>query len=456
MMNWIKNHLALITKIFLWLLLLQFFLQTFVTFGLGLDWSIWTLIWMWKEFLIIILTIFVVWFLARKVDKSKLENMREEFPLKTFVFMFFVTLLVAFIISMFKSDIINFVLSVRYSMFGFFIFVLFFAISYLFFDKKSEDLAGRYNKIIKYILIGSLAWWLIIWLVPSTLRHVGYNQWNFEWDMWIRPPAAYYTELSKWFVRNQFVFERPISLWFFLVVFWPLFFMLVLYRKWPKDWIVRWWLYGIILLSTFSRAAWWAWFIQTVIMFFLLYGKDWKKLSLYFFGPIILLLWVVSYYGHDQILNRQYSNTWHMKEITIALEKVSESPFFGKWAASAWPASHHLWEWKEYNPENQYLQIWIEYGLLAFAWWMFLYIYLHMIWFWAWKDWKMVKQTKDMSRLSLIMIAFSLWLLWLSIEWIVLHSFIDRMIVYPFVALFGIYYAIYYKEKNHLNSIQPK
>jgi len=38
----------------------------------------------------------------------------------------------------------------------------------------------------------------------------------------------------------------------------------------------------------------------------------------------------------------------------------------------------------------------------------------------------------------------------LSIEGIVLHSFVDRMIVYPFVTLFAIYYAIYYKEKNNL------
>ena len=172
---------------------------------------------------------------------------------------------------------------------------------------------------------------------------------------------------------------------------------------------------------------------------------------MYFFVPTILLLFVVTYFGRDQIIHREYSNTWHMKEIQIALQKVSESPFFGKWAASAGPASHHLWEGKEYNPENQYLQIWIEYWLLAFVWWMFLYIYLHMIWFLAWKDWKMVKQTKDMSRLSLIMIAFSLWILGLSIEGMVLHSFVDRMIVYPFVSLFGIYYAIYYKEKNHLN-----
>jgi hypothetical protein len=39
---------------------------------------------------------------------------------------------------------------------------------------------------------------------------------------------------------------------------------------------------------------------------------------------------------------------------------------------------------------------------------MFLYAYLHMIGFWAWKDWRMAKQTKTMSKLSLIMIAFSL------------------------------------------------
>ena len=55
-----------------------------------------------------------------------------------------------------------------------------------------------------------------------------------------------------------------------------------------------------------------------------------------------------------------------------------------------------------------------------------------------------------MSRLSLIMIAFSIGLFWLSIEWMVLHSFVDRMIVYPFVVLLGLYYAVYYKEKKSL------
>ncbi|HKL44469.1 MAG TPA: O-antigen ligase family protein [Candidatus Absconditabacterales bacterium] len=451
MLNWIKKNLVIITKIFLGVLLLQFFLQTFVTFGIGLESGFWTLVWMWKEFLIVGLSIFVIWFLAKKYKKDKLEKLWEDFPLKTFVFMFFVTLLVAFIMSIFQSNIVNFVLSVRYSMFGFFIFLLFFVVSYLFFDKKSENLLKRYNKIIKWVLVGALFWWIVIRLVPSTLRHFGYNQWNFEGDVGIRPPAAYYTQYKEGFVRNQFLFERPISLGFFLVVFWPLFFVSILYRKSYKNWLLRGGLYGLILLSTFSRAAWGAWFLQTMIMFLILYGKDWKKLAIRVFLPIFLLVGLISYFGHDQILNREYSNTGHLNEVKIALQKVGESPFFGKGAASAGPASHHLGEDKEYNPENQYLQIRIEYGLLAFLGWMFLYVYLHLIGFWAWKDSRMVKQTKDMRKLSLIMIAFSLGLFGLSIEGLVLHSFVDRMIVYPFVSLFGVYYAIYYKEKNNLN-----
>ncbi|HRX64286.1 MAG TPA: O-antigen ligase family protein [Candidatus Absconditabacterales bacterium] len=453
MIDWVKRNLALITKIFLGVLLLQFFLQTFVTFAIGRDGTFWTLVWMRKEFLIVVLFLFVVWILARKYREDKLKQFRKDFPLKLFLFLFVLVVLIAFVISLFNSSISNFVISMRYSMFGFFIFLLFFVVSYLFFDKKTEDLLAWYTKIIKWVLIGSLIWRAVIWLVPSTLRHFGYNQWNFEGDVGVRPPAAYYTQYKEGFVRNQFLFERPISLGFFLVVFWPLFFVTILYKKSWKTWILRGGLYGLILLSTFSRAAWGAWFIQTIFMFLILYGKDWKKLAIRVFIPIILLVGVISYLGHDQILNREYSNTGHLKELKIAVQKVADSPFFGQGAASAGPASHHLGEGKEYNPENQYLQIWIEYGLLAFVGWMIIYVYLHMIGFWAWKDLKTEGNTKDTKRLSLIMIAFSLGLFGLSIEGFVLHSFVDRMIVYPFVVLFGMYYAIFYKEKNHLDEI---
>ena len=183
-------------------------------------------------------------------------------------------------------------------------------------------------------------------------------------------------------------------------------------------------------------------------MFFALYWKQNKKLFLSFLIPFICVLWVVTYYGRDQIIYRDYSNTWHIKEIIIAIDKIKEKPILWQWAASAWPASHHLGEWMEYNPENQYLQIWIEYGLISFIGWMALYIFLNFVWFRTFKlDFKDETKSKEMRHLALIVFAFSLWMIWLSIEWFVLHSFVDRMIVYPFMALFGIYYASYYRAK---------
>jgi len=291
MLNRIKKNLVVITKVFLWVLLLQFFLQTFVTFRLGRDGTFRSLIWMWKEFLIIALTIFIVWFFAKNIDKEKIKSMWAEFPLKWFVVVFCLTTLIAFIISLFNSSISNFVLSIRYSMFGYFIFVLFYVISYLFFNLKSEKIAERYTKIMKRVLWLALLRWIIIWLCPAFIELFWYNQRNYEWKVWEQPPVAYYTQYKDGFVRNQFLFERPISLWFFLVAFWPLFFMLILYRKGTKNWIIRWGMYGLILLSTFSRAAWWAWIVQTVIMFFALYRKQNKKLFLSFLIPFICVLW---------------------------------------------------------------------------------------------------------------------------------------------------------------------
>jgi amino acid transporter len=107
---------------------------------------------MWKEFLIVALTIFVVYILARKLEKDKVKKMWEEFPLKRFVIVFCLTVLIAFVISLFNSTISNFVLSIRYSMFGYFIFILFYVISYLFFNLKSEKIAERYTKIMKRVL----------------------------------------------------------------------------------------------------------------------------------------------------------------------------------------------------------------------------------------------------------------------------------------------------------------
>jgi O-antigen ligase len=140
-----------------------------------------------------------------------------------------------------------------------------------------------------------------------------------------------------------------------------------------------------------------------------------------------------------------------------AFKKIGDRPIWWQGAGTAWPASYQVTGITAYNPENQYLQIWIEYGVLWFMGRLFLYWYLHRIAYksyeedlsWGMKEKKTdSKITKKRKLYGTIVFAFGVGILWLSIEWLVLHSFVDRMIVYPFMALFAIAYGLYIKEKK--------
>ncbi len=82
-------------------------------------------------------------------------------------------------------------------MIGFLIFIIFFTITTLFFGAKESNLIKRYSRIIKTLLIRSLVWRGIIWLMPNLLKFAGYNQFNYEGDVGIAPPAAYYTRYDQ-------------------------------------------------------------------------------------------------------------------------------------------------------------------------------------------------------------------------------------------------------------------
>lgn len=448
--NKIIRILTLVAKIFLIWLLLQFFLQTFVTFRLGLDWTFWKIVWMRKEVIIIGL----MGFLGRYFWKNKnLKSFFEKFPLKNFVRVFLGTVVVSFLVSVFinSTGVGTWIMSVRYSMIGFLIFIIFFAITILFFGAREVNLIKRYSRVIKTLLIGSLVWRCMLWLMPNLLKFAWYNQWNYEGDVGIAPPAAYYTRYDQGLVRNQFVFERPISRGFFLVAMRPLFFVLCFKNKPLGQKFARGSLYGLAIMSTFSRAARGVWILQTIILILAQFPKKYWKMALKAFVPLILLFVVVTYFGQRQIISREFSNTGHFNEIIKAFGLVWERPLRWQGAGTAGPASHQV-EWiNAYNPENQYLQIWIEYGLLGFLGWLYLYGYLHYIAYKAYEEEKKNddKLTKKRKLYGTIVFAFGVGILWLSIEGLVLHSFVDRMIVYPFVALFGIAYGLYIKEHNH-------
>lgn len=443
----IIKYWTIITKIFLIGLLIQFFVQTFITYQLHGTWSIWTLIWMWKEIIIVGMTGFLIWFLSKRKIR---EARRTTNPIKDFILRFGITALVMLIISVIinQSGISITVMSLRYSMIGFAIFIIFFAFSYLFFWTREINIVKRYARVIKTLLVASLCRRWIIWLIPNLLWHFGYNQFNYEWDIGIAPPAAYYTQFDSGYVRNQFIFERPISRGFFLIAFRPLFFLICIKQKPRHEKALRGWMYGLILLSTFSRAARIAWIAQIVILVLLQMKREHRKIAAYSFLPLLLLFAWVTYVGRDQIINRQFSNNGHLNMIVSAAQKVVQKPFFGRGAGFAGPASHYLAQGEAYNPENQYLQIWLEYGIFWFAWRMYLYVWLHLIGRKAYKleqdeKKKIVKKTR---QYGIRVFGLSLGLLGLSIEGMFLHSFVDRMIVYPFMAIFGLMYALYLKS----------
>ncbi len=437
----IANTLVILSKIFFIGLILQFFVQTFVTYRLGLDNWFFTAFWMWKEIIIVGLFGFLTyWTIKTKIWKTLLDKLGiKRFGLLTIGLIVFVCLIGLFYTG---TSLWVSILSLRYSILWFIIFFAFAGISRIFFDENTH-IEKRYSKIIKWLLWWSITWWLIIYFIPRLLEFAGYNQYNYEGDLGIAPPAVYHSQYNQWYARNQFLFERPISRWFFLVAFWPLFFALAIKQRWWKKTLTRWWLYSLAILSTFSRAAWIAWMLQTWILVLVEYRKNLKQILLYGWIPVLLLFGTVTYFGRDQIISRQFSNTGHLNMVKEAIEKIGEKPWLWQGAWSAWPASHHLWEGKEYNPENQFLQIWLEYWLFGFLAWMVLYGWLHWIGIKALTTTKEHKATKQQRYFGFLLFSLSLGIIWLSVCWLVLHSFVDRMIVYPFMAFFGIIYASY-------------
>ena len=439
----IQNILLILIKVFFIWLLLQFFLQTFVGFGLWRNWPIWSIIWMWKEIIILIL---FAWICYRTRTHKLWKTLLEKLDIKWFVILTvaFGILWVLNWLGISQTWLSATIMSLRYSITWFVIFLIFSVVSWELLDQKFA-VERRWSKIIWWLLWGSLFWWAVIYFVPRTLEFVWYNQYNYEWDVGIAPPAAYYSQYNQWFVRNQFLFERPISWGFFLVAFWPLFFALAIKRRWWKAFVFGWGLYWLAVLSTFSRAAWIAWIVQTLILLLVEYRKDIKKAFIYWWIPIVLVFGWVAYIWRDQIIHRQYSNTGHIVNIKIALEKIKEHTWFWEWPWTAGPASHHLGDGEEYNPENQFLQIWIEYGIFGFIAWMMLYVWFLRVWLNALRKSFLEKETKQQRYLGYVLFSLSLGIFWLGICWLVLHSFVDRMIVYPFMAMFGLIYGQYKK-----------
>lgn len=90
-----------------------------------------------------------------------------------------------------------------------------------------------------------------------------------------------------------------------------------------------------MVLSTFSRAARAARFLQTFILLFIQYQKNLRKMIVYGILPALVVFGGITYLGRNQIINRKFSNLGHIKNVMFAIEKVEEKPIWGQGAGTA-------------------------------------------------------------------------------------------------------------------------
>jgi hypothetical protein len=349
--------------------------------------------------------------------------------------------------SLFNSSLSHYLIAFRYNFVAFILLLLGYQVAQIISHTDIKHLTTNYAGIIKRIVWFGLIRYFIISTLPGALRLFGYDRHVYEGKLGERPPAVYYAALDHWAPRNQFLRERPIFYGFYLVAFWPLFFLLYL-RKAPKtEMLFYGWLYVINVFSTFSRSAWWVRIIETGLIFLLLYGKYTLKYLKYLLLPIIGWWVLVSTYFYYEIFwpGRNFSNTGHINAFFKAIDILKAHWLRGLGAGSAGPASHQLGI--GFNPENQYLQIWIEYGIFGFLGRIIAYGYLNISWMIIWGRNKAKTYFQDTNILKrdnqrLVLLSCNIGLLSLSLCGLVLHSLADKMVFWPLMLLYGLWLGI--------------
>ena len=495
----LRFRIILLCKIFVIWLLLQFFLQTFVTFQLWRDGKFWTLFRMWKEFILAIFVVTLIRYVLANLStriqaiKNKentdkvtwailIKNIQSKFVIQ-FILWFIITTIILLLLAVclqaiwFKA----FLLSAKYDLFWFFIFGIWICLALLFFTEEDKNLLQLYNKLILRTLRLWLAWWFMVRLMPTILRHFWYDPLSYEWTVWQRPPVAYYTLIDKWNVRNQFLFERPTSFGFWLIAFFPVFVLWFLRNRKRIDQLFPTIMFWLLVFSTRSRAWIAIRALEVIVLFFILYRKAIKKYFIWLIIVAIIWLWWIAYLSRWMLI-REHSNTWHLQLMKAWRNIAKENIIFWRWAWYSWPASHQLCYTDEpvdifqdvesihldnqrcellrktnvknqistygFNPENQYLQILMEYWIvwILFRLWLCALILRYtakMIWIYRNKN-----KSPYQELLYYSLLWFGIWFIWLCAEWLVLHSLADRMVIYPFFLLYWITVWLREKEKD--------
>lgn len=423
-----------IIRILLVGLLIHFVLVTWLEYRMNLTGLGLTIIALWKELI-------VVWWAARlgiQYHDYIVKLWKSDTVFRVITLILFATVAVTMLVSAWWwYSIASYIVAFKYNLIGFGVGWLAYISGSMLTWWDSKQISNWYITLIKIALVLSVVWYAAIVVKPWVLKYLWYSKYTYEGTLIAQPPAVYYSEMTSGIQRNQFVFERPITYGFWLVAFWPLFYVIVLKRKpLSNTWLWR-LLYTMAVVFTFSRAAWGAWLLQIAILWYWTFQDTFRHFVRKILLPASFVIMLVGYLWFHQIFGwgRQFSNTWHINALITSFHAIQDHRLLGWGPGSVWPASHHFWLW--YNTENQFLQVWIEYGLFWFIGWLVLFGGII-----AWGVWLRARGNKT-DKQSDYLIAYSIGMVGLAVSWLVLHSWVDRMVVWPMMILIGMGWGVY-------------
>ncbi len=290
-------------------------------------------------------------------------------------------------------------------------------------DKIKKFITFFVWTLVSIVSLGFLWQWAKL-LFPNFFLEIGYGPLN-DFQFGTNPPLYYLTGFEGT-LRWQGIFAGPNNYGYFLVVFLPL---IIHYFKFSinslkeiftkKQNLTNLFVYiiwfGAIIL-TLSRSA----LLGTIVVLFLMNIWRWKR-----HWKIGIWIWIAGILG---ILGlsflKETSTLAHITAKFSSIGYVLQQPlWYG--LGSSWPAIHHN---GNILPENYFIQLLIDIGLLGFALFVARYIILG----------KKIKRLISCEYWGNYIKVLSIGWIALLLMWVFLHVFEDSMVNYSFFLFFGL------------------
>ncbi len=435
-----------IIALFFFLIPLHAFLITTLKCGIWINTNI---IRFWKEIVIILLLLYTIFYVLKKY-KFKISKIYKNnyilwtitaFSFVSFIYIFFpfnfIYLIDAYNKYWFNLEITkNFISSLNFKSallwFKYDVFFLFAVLIWFYLPIIKNNIKLYLKSIFASIII------IFIVFIPVFLSN--YTQDFYTFFGYSNHVSTYnpnscitFSQNVEWgHFRFQASFWWPIRFSVFLVVYYLLFLWFSLkYLKTRFKYLII-WIFSILTFISIFYSYSKTWVLGLIVWlsffsYFFYKYKLWRKIKTKFiiYSSLILSLPILSiiYIKKDLFLHL-WAIINRFQNLNIAMQMFIQNPIW-YWLWKAWPASQ-LWKIIDYNypnnsifstqvhkflPENWYVQILIEQGILGF--WLFLWIILMILYYLI----KIAKNKKDFlsiwflsSYIALIfMVNFTHW-----------------------------------------------